>query len=97
MDKVSFKKIDEHNLLLIGQLSFTSVPTIMADTLQRLNQDDMTIDLAGVTYSDSAGLALLLDWLRHAKAKQQTLRFIHPVPQMKAIAHICGLENILGF
>ena len=53
------------------------------------------LDFAGVTSADSAGLALVVDWLRTARAHQVQVR-IEAVPeQLRAIAQICGLEALL--
>jgi phospholipid transport system transporter-binding protein len=97
LNRVSFEKINEHQVKITGELSFASVSHISNHELAFLNRDHLILDLAGIDYSDSAGLALLLDWLKKAKAKKQHITFINPLPQMKAIAHICGLDEILGF
>ena len=56
----------------------------------------ITIDLSGVTYVNSAGLALLLEWKRKAIAEDRIIEF-HDVPQkLLNIARMSELEGILS-
>ncbi len=53
------------------------------------------IDLAGVTASDSAGLALLIEWLRVAKAASRSLRFENIPSQLQQLARLSEVEELL--
>jgi len=53
------------------------------------------IDLAGVTASDSAGLALLIDWLSVAKNAGRTLRFENVPSQLQQLARLSEVEELL--
>jgi len=55
----------------------------------------LEIDCAGVTASDSAGLALLLDWLRTAKRAGRPLRYSHLPEGIVALARISEVEELL--
>ena len=55
----------------------------------------MVVDLAGVRRIDSAGLALLVEWLRQAQCKGISIHFENIPSQMRAIVTVCGLEEIL--
>jgi anti-anti-sigma regulatory factor len=55
----------------------------------------ISIDLAGVTRSDSAGLALLIEWLRESEQLGKTITFLNMPAQMQSIARVCGLDGIL--
>lgn len=58
----------------------------------------LTIDLAGVGRSDSAGVALLVEWLRRLdgpRGQGRVLRFINIPPQMRAIVQISDLDELL--
>jgi phospholipid transport system transporter-binding protein len=55
----------------------------------------LDIDLSKVSCSDSAGLALLIDWMRSAKQQNKNIVF-HNIPaQMLAMAHASGLDELL--
>lgn len=52
------------------------------------------IDLSGITHSDSAGVALLIAWLRSARQQKKTIQFLHLPVQITAILKVSGLETI---
>jgi phospholipid transport system transporter-binding protein len=54
-----------------------------------------TIDLAGVTSADSAGLAVLVEWLAAASERGGSLVFEAVPAQLRAIARISDLESLL--
>jgi phospholipid transport system transporter-binding protein len=54
-----------------------------------------SIDLSGVTAGDSAGLAVLVEWLSAARARGATLRYEAVPAQILAIARISDLEALL--
>jgi phospholipid transport system transporter-binding protein len=53
------------------------------------------VDFSGVTDADSAGLALLLEWVSWAKSAERELRFFDIPPQIQAVARISEVEEIL--
>jgi phospholipid transport system transporter-binding protein len=73
-----------------GQLTFTTVPE-----LARVPAPTGEVDLAGVTRADSAGLALLLDWLATAHGSGSGLNYHHLPPQLAAIARVSGIAEVL--
>ncbi len=54
------------------------------------------IDLAGVTDSDSSGLALLIEWLSVAKAAQRTLQYENMPSQLHQLARLSEVEELLA-
>lgn len=82
--------------MLTGDLSFSTVPDLMKGMdMQSADRDRISIDLAGVTRSDSAGLALLVEWLRESERLGKSITFLNMPAQMQSIARICGLGEIL--
>ena len=55
----------------------------------------ISIDLGGVTRVDSAGLALLLEWLRWGWAEGRAVRFTALPEKLLAIARLSGVEDML--
>jgi phospholipid transport system transporter-binding protein len=53
------------------------------------------IDCSGVTRSDSAGLAVLLDWLAWGQRKGRTVAFENLPESLLAIARISDVEGLL--
>jgi phospholipid transport system transporter-binding protein len=55
----------------------------------------LEIDCAGVTASDSAGLAVLIDWLGTARHAGARLRYSHLPAGLNALASISEVEELL--
>jgi phospholipid transport system transporter-binding protein len=48
-----------------------------------------------VTRSDSAGLALLIEWLRESERLGKSITFLNMPAQMQSISRLCGLDGVL--
>ncbi len=99
--KAQFERQSDGVFLLSGELSFASVPGVLRESEPLLvSRNDgnaaITIDLQGVGRSDSAGIALLVEWLRNAKNQNSDITFLNIPPQMLALTRLSGLEAVLG-
>lgn len=56
---------------------------------------ELRIDCAQVTTADSAGLAVLLDWLAAAKQSGRSLRFEHLPEGLAALGRISEVQELL--
>ena len=84
--------------LLEGELSFASVPAVLKSSASGFMDSQLIeVDLKGVTRADSAGLALLVEWLRKSEHAGKAVTFTHVPDQLLAIARLCGLDEILSF
>jgi phospholipid transport system transporter-binding protein len=82
--------------VVVGDLSFATVPALRGRLdINSADRSRISIDLAGVTRSDSAGLALLIEWLRESERQGKTITFLNMPAQMRSIARVCGLAGIL--
>ncbi len=81
---------------VIGSLHFTTVSSLLPEGVDAINHNEAdVIDLAGVTTSDSAGLALLIEWLSVAKGANRTLRFENIPSQLQQLARLSEVEELL--
>lgn len=82
---------------LKGVLSFQSVPEVLAQhgDLFREPGQQVTIDLHQVQHADSAGVALLVEWMNLARQSQGELTLTNIPAQMFAITRVSGLDHIL--
>ncbi len=81
---------------LAGELNWRTVPDLLREaSLPFTSGETLEIDLTGVEHCDSAGLALFAEWLRQAKERGAGLRLIHPPEQMKALAKVSGVLEVL--
>lgn len=80
---------------LEGELSFARVPhwLAQADALASAG----TLDLSKVTSADSAGLALLLELSRRARARGLVLQLESPPQQLSDLIRFFGLDAVLRF
>ena len=53
------------------------------------------VDLSGVTATDSAGLALLLEWITWANHTVREIRFLEMPTKIDAIARTTEVEGLL--
>ena len=91
-------KAGEGRWLLQGELSFVSVPAILKSSARGfMASREIEVDLQGVTRADSAGLVLLIEWLRESERVGKVVTFINVPKQLLAIARLCGLDEILSF
>lgn len=96
MDDVRFEDSSPGTWKLTGELGFATVPGLLKNAPRGFLEDgDVRIDLSGVTRADSAGLALLVEWLRESVNRGRSITFLHMPEQMLSIARVCGLEEIL--
>lgn len=80
-------------MMLEGDLTQHTVPALMprAAALAALPQ----IDLSAVTRVDSAGLAFLLELVRHRDRREGALRFVNVPAQLRQLAKFFAVETTL--
>jgi len=93
----NLEKLDAHQFVLSGELTMQTVPTVARDSQALIDKmhGDVKINLAKVKRADSAGLALLIDWLRQAQSKNIKLEFEHLPEQLMQIAKLSELHELL--
>lgn len=90
--------VSENNQIEVrGILNFETVPVLMKE-LESLLQtfDDAKVSFKGVTDSNSAGLALLLEMKRYMQTKNKNIAFADLPEQVRTIAHAYGIDAELG-
>lgn len=83
-------------LKLVGELSFRSVPELLETSLEMIREvPEITVDLADVERSDSAGVALLVEWMREVRRQGKSITYLNIPSQMLAIARVSSLDTVL--
>jgi phospholipid transport system transporter-binding protein len=98
MTQVTIEQIKPAHFLISGELDIHTVPHAerqMAALLNQLPAGELCIDLKAVSRCDSAGLALLVAWLRAAKRRQLTLVYRHLPEQLLQIARVTEVDHLL--
>ncbi len=81
------------NLYLSGELGFATAAGLLRDMSPLVTPGDaLVLDLQGVTRTDSAGLALLLQWIEDCRRRGIDLRYRH-VPE--SLINIARFSNCL--
>ncbi len=81
-----------------GPLNFASARGARELGLRALAEaphGNVEIDCGGITVGDSAGLAVLLEWLGAAKQARRSLRYTHLPEGLAALARISDVQELL--
>jgi phospholipid transport system transporter-binding protein len=94
---MALMKIQEQNAAVSGNIDFTNVVTLRMMGEKYIHENPTPVfDFQQVTRANSAGLTLMLTWLRCAKQMHKTIRFINVPSSLKTMARVCDLTVILG-
>jgi phospholipid transport system transporter-binding protein len=92
----AFEVLEGDRSRVTGSLHFTTVSALLPLGVAAIDSGHAAaIDLAGVTASDSSGLALLIEWLSVAKAATRTLRYENIPSQLQQLARLSEVEELL--
>ena len=83
---------------LSGRMTFHTVPQFQthAGSLLQGGAQPVTIDMKGVTQADSAGLALMIEWLQMARNGKRELAFANIPEQVSELIRVNGLQQMFG-
>jgi phospholipid transport system transporter-binding protein len=110
MNEARIEVAADGSIAIIGELNHQNVPVLLKKSISIIfNNDrdrssnqssdqsrDLAIDLNAVSRSDSAGVALLIEWMRQAKKNSKTIRFNNIPEQMHEIAMVSGVDKMLA-
>jgi len=94
----AFVEVSSGIYRLEAPLTFATVPALRRAGVARIAaaQSEITFDLGQVAASDSAGLALLIDWLAEAHAHQRTLHYGQAPETLLALARLSEVESLIA-
>ena len=96
MSKYQLEDLGDGRFSLTGEMSFDTAERILRDSEEPFEaHTQLNIDLDGVTMSDSAGLALLLEWVTWANHTVREIRFTGMPERVLAIAKTTEVEPLL--
>jgi phospholipid transport system transporter-binding protein len=96
MSKFDLKDLGEGRFELSGEMTFETAERILLASEEPFEQHTrIEVDLAGVTKADSAGLALLLEWITWANHTVREIRFLSMPERILAIARTTEVEQLL--
>jgi phospholipid transport system transporter-binding protein len=81
-----------NNWHLSGELSFTTVGGLLTELTSKITDSkELIIDLGKVTYTDSAGLALLIELLR----SNTSITFCNIPTRILNLSAVAGVKDLL--
>lgn len=96
MNEIRFEDLGDGKFALQGKLTYETVARALYQS-RDLFADHATIqlDLTEVSEGDSAGLALLLEWVNWAKNYVREIRYVNVPDEITAIAQISEVDDML--
>ncbi|MGR9107315.1 MAG: STAS domain-containing protein, partial [Gammaproteobacteria bacterium] len=96
MNPASIEKNDR-GFAVRGKMTLATVRRLLADSGEIDFRKDgvLEVDLGQVEAADSAGLALLVEWLGKARRCNAEIRFLNLPGQMCEIARMTELDSVL--
>ncbi len=92
MSAVTLVRLSEGSFRLEGDLDFFSVRGLVGlPEWVFADAGELCIDLGGVQHANSAGLALLLEWLGQARRRE---RFLHLTNLPDSLERLARLSNL---
>jgi phospholipid transport system transporter-binding protein len=96
MSKFELNDLGEGHFALNGEMTFETAERILLASEEPFEQHTrIEVDLAGITRADSAGLALLLEWITWANHTVREIRFLSMPERVLAIARTTEVEQLL--
>jgi phospholipid transport system transporter-binding protein len=96
LQNASFEVLEGDRSRVSGSLHFSTVSALLPLGTDAIDSGRAAvIDLAGVTGSDSSGLALLIEWLSVAKAAGRALHYDNIPSQLHQLARLSEVEELL--
>lgn len=96
VERFAIAAASDARLQATGDLTFTTAAAALRDGLGLLKRNgSWVVDLGGVTSGDSAGVAVLVEWLAAVRDAGGSIRYENVPAQMLAISRIADLEDLL--
>lgn len=94
--QVEFEDRGGGRFAILGDLSFQTVVVALEESKELFSEHSIIeLDLEGVKRADSAGLALMLEWVNWARNSAREVRFRNIPEQIVSIAQISEVEDML--
>ena len=96
MSDFELQDVGEGKFLLTGEMTFDTAEQILQASEEPFeSHTSIEVDLTGVSSADSAGLALLLEWVTWANHTVREIRFVGMPERVMAIAKTTEVDGLL--
>lgn len=81
-----------------GELDIATVEAVREEAAQRQDGEGLVVDLRGVEFLDTSGIAFTVDVFRASReGAGYQLRILRAPPRVQRVFDIAGLEGVLPF
>jgi len=87
------ERVDD-TISISGRLDFATA-TQALEAVSKHFSDKQVIDMSGITHSNSAGLAVMIEWLAIAKRGDQQLTFQNIPDSLHQISTVCQVDSLI--
>lgn len=96
MSEYAFEDLGDGKFGLAGEMTFATAEQVLRESEDLFAEyPHIQVDLSAVTRADSAGLALLLEWITWANHNIREIRFVHIPERINAIAQTTEVDHLL--
>ena len=82
---------------IVGDINFASVPVLLLQSRNLLEYGgDLDIDMGEVDHADSAGLALMLEWIDMSRSSGGTILFRNIPDALMNIARVSNVSDLIS-
>ena len=97
MSDFEFNDLGGGNFEISGDMSFETAEYILRASQRAFEQhENVRVDMSAVRKADSAGLALLLEWMSWARQGVAKIDFVAIPASVLAIAHTAELKDLVS-
>ncbi|MFA6163794.1 MAG: STAS domain-containing protein [Methylobacter sp.] len=98
MSKLNIIDQGAGHFVVDGDLTFSTIDKQSVKSFSFLKAaKEITIDLGRVSCTDSAGLALMIEWIKYTRHNKTQLRFKNIPDQLLTLAKLSGLDKTSHF
>jgi phospholipid transport system transporter-binding protein len=89
--------LQNDRLMVSGDLNFATVMKVWNQSLPLLmKRESFYFDFSNVISTNSAGLALMIEWIKYARSTHKNIEFNYLPPQLMSIASVSGIAGMLS-
>lgn len=86
---------DGNSYRVQGPVTMANVTSLLAEGAKLFDHEALVVDLSEVEEVDSSAVSLMLQWMREAKQRNQTLAFTNLPNNLKSLATLYGVLDII--
>ena len=80
--------------LIDGPVTLENVGSLISEGVT-FEGDNVVVDLAGLTSTDSSALSLLMEWMRHFTASGRHIAFVNVSNNLLSLAELYGVVDLI--